>query len=184
MEDFIHKVLWETIQLPKFAVRRSIFWYDPNITGFVYDPNIPWDLQTSTHYSNSWNAATANVTGRAYGYTYPATAYWAMYRIGRSHPGLLKQASWDWYLTQAYNTLVYCFAEVNGTHPQPLWYYGLMGETVYGELLKDLYREGWTTEAKNVEALIFARVEKWNVTAVPFGSELGWDCTGHEGVFY
>jgi len=88
------------------------------------------------------------------------------------------------YLTQAYKTAIYCFGEVNGTHPQPLWYDGLMGETVYGELLKDLYREGWDSAAKEVEAVMLARVQRWNVTAIPFGSELGWDCTGEEGVFY
>lgn len=184
LESFAHEVLWKTIQIPSLGVRQSIFWYDPNITNFVYDPTIDWVLQTSTHYSNSWNAATANVTTRSYGYIYPGTAYWSLYRVGRTFPEMLTQAPWDWYLNMSYQTIKYCFEEVNGTHLQPLWYDGLMGETFIGELLKDLYREGWTAQAQEVESLMLARVNLWNVTAVPFGSELGWDCTGQEGVFF
>ena len=184
LEEFVDEVLWKTIQLPNCAVRQSIFWYDPNITDFWYNPKYPWWPETSTNYSVSWNEPTADVTSRSYEYTYPATTYWALYRAGRAFPSFLKRHSSEWYLTQAYRTLVYCFAEVNGTHPQPLWADGLMGETAYGELLKDLYREGWTSQAAEVESLMRARANVWNVTTIPFGSELGWDCTGEEGVFY
>lgn len=184
LETFVHEVLWKTIQLPSYAVRQSIFWYNPNITDYVYNPPYPWWPETTTNYSVSWNQPTADVTTRSYGYTYPATTYWALYRVGRAHPSMLTRASWQWYLTQAYNTLVYCFGELNGTHLQPLWADVPMGETAFGELLKDLYREGWTAQAKQMEDLMLARSNVLKQTAIPFGSELGWDCTGEEGVFY
>ncbi|CAL5871005.1 uncharacterized protein PFLUO_LOCUS5247 [Penicillium psychrofluorescens] len=184
LELFVHEVLWKTIQLPSYAVRQSIFWYNPNLTDYIYNPAYPWWPETETNYSVSWNQATVDVTSRSYGYTYPATTYWALYRVGRTHASMLSRASWSWYLSQAYRTLVYCFETVDGKHLQPLWADGLMGETVYGELLKDLYREGWTAQARHVETLMRARVDVWKHTAIPFGSELGWDCTGEEGVFY
>ena len=170
LEDFVHGVLWKTIQRPNLTVPQSIFWYDPNRTDFVYDPSIDWQEDTPTHYGVSWSAARANVTTRAYGYIYPATTYWSLYRVGRAFPAFLAQKTWRWYLSQAYKTIQYCFQEVNGTHLQPLWYDGLMGETVIGELLKDLYREGWSTEASEIESLMRSRSDKWETTAIPFGS--------------
>ncbi|KAF2102315.1 hypothetical protein NA57DRAFT_73745 [Rhizodiscina lignyota] len=186
LETFIHKVLWKTIQLrDSYAVRQSIFWYDPTRKDFWYDPRLPYELQTQTHYSNSWNAATANVTTRGYGYIFPAATYWALYRAGRAFPEMLKEAPWQWYLNQSYQTVKYAFGVLpNGTHPVDYWNLGLMGETIIGELLKDLQREDWTSQADEVISLMKARSDVWEVTAVPFGSELHWDSTGQEGVFY
>jgi hypothetical protein len=183
LEEFVHLVLWGTIQLPNYAVRQSTFWYDPNQPE-LYDPNLDWVPQTATRYSNSWNGTTANVTGRSYGYVYPAATYWSLYRVGRSFPNMLQKAPWQWYLCQSYQTVKYCFEEVNRTHLQPLWKEGLMGETVIGELLKDLRLEGWIAQATEVESLMEARCDLWDEMAVPFGSEQPWDCTGQEGIFY
>ena len=61
---------------------------------------------------------------------------------------------------------------------------GLMEETVFGELLADLQREGWTSEATSLEASMRDRAALWNTQAVPFGSEMAWDSTGQEGVYY
>lgn len=184
MEQFVDGVLWKTIQLPDYSVLQSIFWYDPNITDFSYNPAYPWWPQTSTNYSVSWNEKNAHSTRRSYGYVYPATVYWILYRVGRAFPALLTHHTWDWYLNQAYETVAYAYAKVDGSHVQPLWYNGLMGETAFGELLKDLQREGWDTKAAAVEDMMRERAERWDITEVPFGSELGWDCTGQEGVFY
>lgn len=59
-----------------------------------------------------------------------------------------------------------------------------MGETVVGELLSDLRREHWTAEADSVEAVMKLRAEAWDTQHVPFGSEMSWDSTGQEGVYY
>jgi hypothetical protein len=59
-----------------------------------------------------------------------------------------------------------------------------MGETVVGELLADLRREGWTGEADAVEAAMRLRADAWDTEAVPYGSEMAWDSTGQEGIYY
>lgn len=186
LEAFVHKVLWKTIQLrDSYAVRQSIFWYDPTRTDFWYYPWLPYKVQTPTNYTDSWNAATANVTTRGYGYIFPAATYWALYRVGRAFPDMLKESPWQWYLNQSYQTVKYAFgAFPNGTQPVSYWDLGLMGETVIGELLKDLQREEWMSQANEVISLMKARSDVWENTTVPFGSELHWDSTGQEGVFY
>ncbi|KAJ5489258.1 hypothetical protein N7539_004148 [Penicillium diatomitis] len=57
-------------------------------------------------------------------------------------------------------------------------------ETVVGELWADLRREGWTGEADAVEAAMKIRAEAWDMEAVPYGSEMAWDSTGQEGIYY
>lgn len=61
---------------------------------------------------------------------------------------------------------------------------GLMGEWVLGELLEDLKRENMTAEASALEATMRYRANLWEIQAVPFGSEMAWDSTGQEGVYY
>ena len=61
---------------------------------------------------------------------------------------------------------------------------GLMGETVVGNLLLDLQREGYSSEASSLEAQMKVRADIWNAAAVPFGSEQAWDSTAQEGVYY
>lgn len=184
LEEFVEKVMWKTIQHPNYTVPQSVFWYNPNITDYEYNPAYPWEPDVPGQYSVSWNIDRAEVTTRSYGYVFPASAYWALYRVGRTHPSMLRRRDWEWYLSQAYETVAYCFKKENGTHLQPLWNAGLMGETAFSELLKDLYREGWMEQATHVESLMEERSGNWSGTAIPFGSELGWDCTGEEGVYY
>lgn len=61
---------------------------------------------------------------------------------------------------------------------------GLMGETVFGEILKDLKREGLSDQANIFEGLMKYRAEFWYTLTNPFGSEMAWDSTGQEGVYY
>ena len=61
---------------------------------------------------------------------------------------------------------------------------GLMGETVFGEVLFDLKREGNDTAADAVESAMKERAELWHSQEIPFGSEMAWDSTGQEGVYY
>lgn len=61
---------------------------------------------------------------------------------------------------------------------------GLMGETVWGELLADLKVENHTTEAANLAGIMRSRQQYWASEADPFGSEMQWDSTGQEAVYY
>lgn len=73
-----------------------------------------------------------------------------------------------------------------------------MGETIFGEILEDLKREAasvgadedgdgssrWGDKANKFEGEMRKRAEGWNRQSVPFGSEMAWDSTGQEGVWY
>ncbi|KAJ9155696.1 Glycoside hydrolase family 43 protein [Pleurostoma richardsiae] len=181
LEAFVSGVMWGTIQTTAdHAVRKSVFFYEPDaVPGYTYDPSIVW-----TGWA-SWNKAAAYATDRAYDYVHVTAAYWGLYRAGRAYPSLLKEHSWDWYLNQSYATVMAATStDSSGNFLVGYANDGLMGETVFGELLKDLGREGWTEEADALEANMRYRAELWDQMAVPFGSEMAWDSTGQEGVFY
>jgi hypothetical protein len=167
-------VLFKTIQTSDFAVRKSIFFYDPSIVpGYSYSSSIDW---TSWE---SWDQADAYATDRAYDYVHVTAAYWALYRVGRAYPDLLTAHTWDWYLNQAYQTILRAMQPSVGYNTD-----GLMGETVFGEILKDLTREGLASEASTLTAAMKSRATLWDSEEVPYGSEMAWDSTGQEGVYY
>ncbi|CAI7600922.1 unnamed protein product [Penicillium discolor] len=180
LEQFASDVLSKTIQNTDFTVRKSVFFYEPaQVPEYTYDQSLDWGNWWS------WNKDGSYSTDRAYNYIHVIGAYWALYRAGRDNGSLLKTHTWQWYLSQAYNTTVTCFATDSGG--DGLVGYsrlGLMGETVIGELLSDLRREHWTAEADSVEAAMKLRAEAWDTQHVPFGSEMAWDSTGQEGVYY
>ncbi|KAL2010653.1 hypothetical protein VTN00DRAFT_6460 [Thermoascus crustaceus] len=180
LETFIHSVLWKTIQNRDFSVRKSIFFYQPDaVPEYKYDPNTDW-----TSWS-SWNKTAAYSTDRAYDYVHITAAYWSLYRVGRAYPGLLKAESWEWYLNQAYQTVMRCVAvNENGDPVVSYSRVGLMGETVIGELLADLRRENRTSEAESLTAAMRSRATQWDSEPAPFGSEMAWDSTAQEGVYY
>ncbi|KAF7177792.1 hypothetical protein CNMCM7691_006226 [Aspergillus felis] len=180
LEEFVSKVLFPTIQNGGNLVRKSIFFYEPSaVPGYSYSNSIDWGNWWS------WNKADSYSTQRSYDYIHVIASYWALYRAGRDQPGLLKQNTWQWYLGRAYNTTIACFAtDSSGTELVQYSRVGQMGETVIGELLQDLRREGWSKEADAVEASMKLRADLWNSQAEPFGSEMAWDSTGQEGVYY
>ena len=155
-------------------MRKSIFFYDPKaVPGYAYDPALDWTSWTS------WNKEAAYATDRAYDYVHVAATYWALYRVARAYPALVSHHTGDWYLTQAYRTIA------RGMQADVAYNrLGLMGETVFGEILKDLHREGKTPEADDVTEKMRGRAVQWDVEEVPFGSEMAWDSTGQEGVYY
>jgi len=170
LETFIDRVLWGTIQTGDFGVRKSIFYYDKAaLPSYPYKTNFNWGSWTS------WNKNSAYAIDRAYDYVHVAAAYWSIYRVARAYPGLVKSHTWDWYLLQAHNTILR--ATKSGVGYSDV---GLMGETVYGEVLADLTREGKTSEASALSAAMKTRATKWNSQAVPYGSEMAWDSTGQE----
>ncbi|KAI1296327.1 hypothetical protein F5Y03DRAFT_370655 [Xylaria venustula] len=174
LETFIDSVLWGTIQTSDFAVRKSIFYYDKSAQpSYPYKTSFDWTSWTS------WNEDSAYATDRAYDYVHITAAYWSMYRVARAYPSLVKSHTWDWYLGQAYNTIIRATKSDVGYNTD-----GLMGETVFGEILKDLTHEGMTSQASTLSTAMKSRATRWNSEAVPYGSEMAWDSTGQEGVYY
>ena len=180
LDDFIEGVLFKTLQLEDYSVRKSIFYYDPNVLpNYKYNSSINWGNWWS------WDKNDAYLTDRAYDYVHVTAAYWALYRVARSYPSIVTKQTWEWYLLQSYKTISYSMStDSNGNFIVGYADVGLMGETVVGELLLDLQREGYAIEASSLEAQMKVRADIWNAAAVPFGSEQAWDSTGQEGVYY
>ncbi|KAI0202965.1 hypothetical protein F4808DRAFT_48662 [Astrocystis sublimbata] len=174
LEMFIDKVLWDTIQTSDYAVRKSIFYYDKSA-----QPDYPYQANTDWGSWTSWNQKSAYAIDRAYDYVHVAAAYWSMYRVARAYPSLVKSHEWDWYLGQAHKTVIRATKSDVGYNRV-----GLMGETVIGEILTDLTREGRDSEASALSAAMKSRATQWNSEEVPYGSEMAWDSTGQEGVYY
>lgn len=179
LEAFVDGVLFKTLQPDDgtYAVRKSIFYYgNPNYT---YSGALDW-----TGWE-SWTEAQAYATDRAYDYVHVAASYWGLYRAGRGYPDVLTKHPWDWYLNQSYSTVMAAMAQDNNGN----WLVGystdgLMGETVFGEILKDLNREGFSDKASALENKMRVRAAIWSTMQDPFGSEMAWDSTGQEGVYY
>lgn len=170
LEDFVNRTLWGSLQNSDGSVKKvsfqtvtfesvsltsdtfqSVFFYQPNLVpGYSYPSSIAWGNWWS------WNQAAAYATDRAYDYVHVVAAYWALYRVARNYPSLVKTHDWRWYLNQAVLTVNYMtngrvgYANV-----------GLMGETVILNLLEDLKREGQTSNASLVEARMKSRATAW-----------------------
>jgi hypothetical protein len=173
LEQFVDKVISGHIQTEDFGVRKSLFFYDPaQVPGYQYDESIDWSSWTS------WNKKEAYNLGRAYNYVHVAAVYWSLYRVARAYPDIIARG-WEWYLVQAQRTVVRIREKDVGYTDV-----GLMGETVFGAILKDLGHEGKTAMAMELEGLMRMRAELWTSQEVPYGSEMAWDSTGQEGVYY
>lgn len=182
-EEFIDKVLWGVLQVSdgpnKYGVRKSTFYYSPkDLPDFWYNPNFDWRSWTS------WNKEGAGDLGRGYNYPHVVAAYWAMYRVARSHPEMTKLHDWQWYLNQAFQTTNFTFSRrPDGSRRVGYVELGLMGGTIFQRVLEDLKHENWTTQASEIEAQMKERTERWKGEAYPFGSEMAWDSTGQEEVY-
>jgi hypothetical protein len=182
-EQFIDRVLWGGLQYKdgpnRYGVRKSLFYYSPqDVPGFKYDPALNWTTWTS------WKKADAESIGRGYNYPHVIAAYWSMYRLGRNHPGLVKNHPWDWYLDQAYETARFMFGrQANGRRRVGYVELGLMEGDVIVALLDDLKREAWQEKAQVIESLMRERIDRWQQDPYPFGSEMAWDSTGQEEVY-
>ncbi|KAJ4369573.1 hypothetical protein N0V83_005335 [Neocucurbitaria cava] len=177
LDEFVHETVVGTIQQNgSFGVVASTFYYEPGAVNYSYDTSFDWTSWTS------WNRERAYTTRRAYNYVHPSATYWALYRVARNYPKQRLRADWSWYLGRALNTTQYCLANESANCDYGL--VGLMGEWVLGELLEDLKRENMTAKASALEATMRYRANLWETQAVPFGSEMAWDSTGQEGVYY
>ncbi|KAI9147430.1 hypothetical protein HJFPF1_12450 [Paramyrothecium foliicola] len=173
LEAFVDQVLSKIVQDSNdYGVKKGLFFYEPALV-----PN--YTYSTAINWAGAPKKSQAYSTNRAYNYVWPAVAYWSLYRAGRANPTLLNVHSWDWYLTQAYKTIMRCMqSDVHYNNK------GLMGETVFGEILTDLRREEKEAEAEALEAAMQRRIDIWRTEQFPFGSEMSWDSTGQEGVYY
>lgn len=177
LQLFIDSTLWGGIQYQdgplKYAVRKSLFYYDP-------DSLPPGTYSDSINYTTwaAWNQEHAESVGRSYNYPHVAAAYWCMYRLARYHQGLVDNRSWDWYLQQAYHTIV---AMVE--HAPYYAQFGQMEGSVFLFILQDLQREQFHELATDLTAKMKDRALHWKALKYPFGSEMPWDCTGQEEVY-
>jgi hypothetical protein len=177
LQQFVDGPLWGHLQLSegeqKYGVRKSLFYYEP--TEFppdYYRSDLNWKSWTS------WNKKGAQDLGRSFNYPHVAAAHWVMYRLARNHDGLVTNHPWDWYLTNAYETIM-AMMKFAPYYTQ----FGQMEGDVFVLILQDLRREGKNDEAKALEAQMRRRADRWKEEAYPFGSEMPWDSTGQEEVY-
>lgn len=183
-QQFIDKVIWGGLQYSsgslQYGVKRTMFYYEPSqMPAGYYSSSVQWtDPNTGQTYWGAWNKAHTLQVPRSYNYPHVAALYWIMYRLARNQTGLVSNHTWDWYLSQAYQTSVAMTGIGNGYAR-----YGLMDGSVFLEILKDLKREGQTSKATDLEAKMKSRANVWNTETYPFGSEMPWDSTGQEEVY-
>jgi hypothetical protein len=178
-DRFVHETLWGGIQYSdgprKFGVRKSLFYYDPkDKPDFPYDPALNWTTWTS------WNKEASEQVNRAYNYPHVVAAYWSMYRLARNTTGLVTKAPADWYLNQAYETMMFLTNPANKVGYVNM---GLMGADVFVLALEDMKREGWAEKVASLESRMKLRTDRWAAQRYPFGSEMAWDSTGQEEVY-
>lgn len=181
-EQFVDGVLWGGIQYTngplKYGVCKSLFYYDTNQFPKYYDPEI--------HYGGwaSWSRRDSERIDRAYNYPHVVAAYWAMYRLARNTHDLVTHHPWDWYLDHAFQTVKFLTGRnADGDYNVGYLNTGLMEGDIFLKLLRDLRREGWNTQAAELEAAMKERADQWHQEAFPFGSEMAWDSTGQEEVY-
>ncbi|CAK5280459.1 unnamed protein product [Mycena citricolor] len=173
LERFVNATLWGSVQNFDYSVKMAVFFYDPTrVPSYNYPSSLFWGNWWS------WNQASAFATGRGYDYVHVTAAYWALYRVARNYPALVKTHTWQWYLNQAVNTVQAMMKPSVGYS-----FDGLMGETVFRYLLDDLSREGLAANATYVQGQMRRRWQTWSTERYPFGSEMAWDSTGQEGVY-
>ncbi|MBV9180324.1 MAG: hypothetical protein JO356_03360 [Acidobacteria bacterium] len=177
LEEFVEQVLWGGLQYKQgphqYGVRKSLFFYQPDhIAPGYYRSDFNWSTWTS------WNQQASEQVDRSYDYPHVAAAYWVLYRLARNHRGLVESRSWDWFLTQAYETsMAMC------EYARDLAVFGQMEGDIFLAILTDLKREGMKEPARNLESKMRARTDRWRREAYPFGSEMPWDSTGQEEVY-
>src|SRR6185503_6653533 len=115
-------------------------------------------------YWGAWSQAHTLEVPRSYNYPHVAALYWSMYRLARNNTGLVTNHPYDWYLTRAYQTSV-AMTTIGNDYAR----FGLMDGTIFLEILKDLQREGLTTEAADLEARMRTRETRWRGENYPFG---------------
>lgn len=177
LQMFVDSTLWGNIQYNegknKYGVKKSVFYYEPDsLPKGTYSDSINYKTWAA------WDHKHANDPGRSYNYPHVAAAYWVMYRLARYNEGLVDNQPWDWYLKQAYHTVI-AMVEQAPYYAQ----FGQMEGSVFLYILKDLQLENYTEMASDLEARMKNRADHWEALEYPFGSEMPWDSTGQEEVY-
>ena len=177
IEKFVDSVIWGRLQSKDgshaYGVRKSLFYYQPDqMPANYYNSKFDWKSWTS------WNKQASETVDRSYDYPHVAAAYWVLYRFARNYPNLITNHSWDWYLSQAFETSV-----AMTKYAQDLSAFGQMEGTIFVAILDDLKRENMKEQADALESRMRARADRWKSEAYPFGSEMPWDSTGQEEVY-
>ena len=94
----------------------------------------------------SWDQAHSERVDRSYDYPHVVAADWVLYRLARNYEGLVTNHPWGWYLTNAYETSV---AMVKFAPPYAV--FGQMEGDIFLPVLRDLRREGWNSQADDLE---------------------------------
>jgi hypothetical protein len=177
LEDFVQKTIWGGIQYnsgkKKYGVRKSMFYYEPDSM-----PENTYSQAINFGSWAAWNKEHAETVERSYNYPHVAAAHWVMYRLARNYQGLVKQASWDWYLLNAYQTAM-AMVELAPHYAK----FGQMEGSVFILILNDLKSEGLWEYARKLERNMKERALHWSKLNYPFGSEMPWDSTGQEEVY-
>ncbi|KAI7237021.1 hypothetical protein KC330_g3450 [Hortaea werneckii] len=186
LEDVAAMTIWQHMQYttdvdayPKYSVKRSQFFWEPEaVPGFQYDPSITYGGWSS------WNRSEVNMVWRPYNYVWVSLLHWSLYRAEKLLPGTLVHHNASWYLETAVHTIETCWSTLpNG---DPLVRYGevgLMGETIWLEILADLQAEGMNASYESIRSIMEGRQKHWASVPDPFGSEAPWDSTGQEAVY-
>jgi hypothetical protein len=176
-QEFVDGTLWGGLQYKdgpkKYGVRKSLFYYQPDQfpAGF-YRKDFDWSSWTS------WNKAHAERVDRSFNYLHVVAADWVLYRLARNYDGLVTNHTWEWYLSNAYETSI---AMVKFAPEYAV--FGQMEGDIFLQLMADLRREGMQARADDLEQKMRVRADRWKVEAYPFGSEMPWDSTGQEEVY-
>ena len=178
LSQFMTKTLWGGLQYAKdslkYGVRKSMFFYQPDsMPKGTYDSSIDYSTWAA------WSKEHAESVGRSFNYPHVAAAHWVFYRLARYYTGLVPESDWSVHLDRSWRTAV-AMTELAPYYAQ----FGQMEGTVFGLILEDLKREGWTDATEKLESVMRARAENWSVLNYPFGSEMPWDSTGQEEVYF
>jgi len=180
LQQFVDGVLWGGLQYKdgprQYGVRKSLFYYQPDqMRANYYRSDLNWKSWTS------WNKEASERVDRSFNYPHVAAAYWVLYRLARNHSGLVTNHPWEWYLERAWRTSL-AMSQYAGDDAG-LVPFGQMEGDVFLEILLDLKREGWATQAGQLESQMGKRAALWRQQNYPFGSEMPWDSTGQEEVY-
>jgi|SRR5579862_5910599 len=137
-----------------------------------YRSDFDWKTWTS------WSKQASAAVDRAYDYPHVAALYWVLYRLARTHQGLVSHHPWNWYLSHAYETSIAMTKYASG-----LAEFGQMEGDIFLQILADLKREEMSSKAADLEAKMRQRADRWKSQAYPYGSEMPWDSTGQEEVY-
>lgn len=164
LERYVDEVLWTHLQNDDYSIKASLYYSDQ-------------------HGIYGWNKERSSETWRAYNYPHQATIYWVMYRLARNYDGLVTNHNWQWYLKQAYETVMAMHRFCGKDAFLSLEQYGLMVGSVHLLIFNDLQNEHWEAETNAFRNYMHFRYRIWAGLQYPYGSEMPWDSTGQEEVY-